>query len=54
MRQNERDKVFAVFNFSAEPQDVTLYETLYHGAYREVFSGEAVAFSGVTQIELKP
>jgi glycosidase len=54
VRQNERDKVFAVLNFSAEPQHVTLHETLYHGVYREYFSGETVEFTGATQVELKP
>jgi glycosidase len=54
VRQNEHDKVFALFNFCAEPQAVTLYETLYHGAYREYFSGEAVEFTGSTQVALKP
>jgi glycosidase len=54
VRQNERDKVFAVLNFSAEPRTVTLYETLYHGTFREYFSGEAVELTGATQITLKP
>jgi glycosidase len=54
VRQNERDKVFAVLNFSAESRTVTLYETLFHGAYREYFSGEAVEFAGAVQITLKP
>ena len=54
VRQNERDKVFAVLNFCAEPKAVTLYETLYHGVYHEYFSGEAVEFTGATQVTLKP
>ena len=54
VRRNERDKVLAVLNFCAEPQAVTLYETLYHGTYHEYFSGEAVEFTGATQITLKP
>jgi len=54
VRQNEHDKVFAVFNFSAQPQTVTLFETLYHGAYHDYFTGEAVEFTGAAQVELKP
>ena len=54
VRQNEGDKVLAVLNFSTETQNVTLYETLYHGAYRECFSGEAVQLSDATQLKLEP
>ncbi len=54
VRQNKGSKVFAVLNFSAKPQAVTLFEALYYGAYHEYFSGEAVEFSGPTQVELMP
>jgi glycosidase len=54
VRQNEADKVFAVLNFSAKPQIVTLFEALYHGVYQDYFTGEAVEFTGPTQVELKP
>jgi 1,4-alpha-glucan branching enzyme len=54
VRQNKGSKVFAVFNFSAKPQVVTLYEALYYGTYHEHFSEEAVEFSGPTQVELMP
>lgn len=54
VRRNEHDKVFAVFNFSAEPQTVTFVESLHHGAYTEYFSGEAVMLDGTTELKLKP
>jgi 1,4-alpha-glucan branching enzyme len=54
VRQNEADKVFAVLNFSAKPHIVTLFEALYHGTYRDYSTGEAVEFTGPTQVELKP
>ena len=34
-RQLTQEKVFAVFNFSSEPQEVTFKETLYYGRYTE-------------------
>src|SRR5512137_2043894 len=46
VRQNEADKVFAVLNFSPQPQVISMFEGLYYGAYHEYFSGEAVVFSG--------
>jgi hypothetical protein len=54
VRRNEANKVFAVFNFSAQPQTVTLLEALYYGAYHEYFSGEAVEFTGPSPVELMP
>lgn len=54
VRQNERDKVFAVLNFSAEPQTVTFLETLYHGRYRDYFGEVPVELSGSTQLQLEP
>jgi hypothetical protein len=37
----------------AEPQTVTLYESLFQGAYCDYFSGEAVELPGSTPIRLK-
>jgi 1,4-alpha-glucan branching enzyme len=54
VRRNEANKVFAVLNFSAQPQTMNLSETLYYGAYHEYFSGEAVEFSSPAQVELMP
>lgn len=42
VRQNEKDKVFAIFNFSERAQDVTFKETLYHGTYSNFFTKEKV------------
>jgi len=54
VRQNERDKVFAVINFSGALQTVTFEESLYHGQYREYFSNETVNLLAFTQITLEP
>ncbi|HNG93843.1 MAG TPA: alpha-glucosidase C-terminal domain-containing protein, partial [Acidobacteriota bacterium] len=54
IRQNEKEKVFAVMNFSDKPQTVTFSETLYHGKYTDYFSGETVEFPTTTQMQLKP
>ena len=54
VRQNERDKVFAVLNLSDAPQTVTFDDSLYHGAYTEYFSQEPVELLGSTQLELGP
>ena len=54
VRQNEKDKVFAVFNFSAKPQNVTFHESLYHGRYTEYMSGQSLELSADTPFELQP
>jgi glycosidase len=54
VRQNEQDKVFAVFNFSALPQQVTFIDRLCHGSYTEYFSAEKVSVDGGTRLELSP
>ena len=54
VRQNEKDKVFAVFNFSPEPQVVTFEESLFHGKYTETMSGQPAELSAATQLELQP
>ena len=54
VRENERDKIFAVFNFSAEPQAVTFAETLHHGAYTDYFTGEPAEFAGPSHMVLEP
>jgi glycosidase len=53
VRQNERDRVFAVFNFSDRPQTVTFGEALHHGDYTNFFSGEPVTFAGDTRLEIE-
>jgi glycosidase len=40
VRANEKDKVFAVFNFSGEAQQVSFSSAVYEGRYRDFASGE--------------
>lgn len=53
VRQNEKDKVFAVFNFSANSQTVSFHENLYHGKYTDYMNGQLVTLSADTRVELK-
>jgi glycosidase len=39
VRANDRNTVFAVFNFSAEQQKVAFEESLYHGRYHDFTNG---------------
>jgi 1,4-alpha-glucan branching enzyme len=52
VRQNEQDKVFAVFNFSNTPQQVSFNQHLHHGVYTDYLSGKAVEFVADSQLEL--
>jgi glycosidase len=54
VRQNDRDKVFAVFNFSDEPHVVTFGESLHHGKYLDYFSQDTVEFSQSSPLRLEP
>jgi hypothetical protein len=54
VRQNESDKVFAVFNFSAEPQTIAFKESLHHGAYTDYFNEVRVELDANSQLALKP
>ncbi len=54
VRQNEKDKIFAVFNFSTELQNVTFEESLFHGRYTEYISGQPAELSAASKIELQP
>ncbi|MGB7207795.1 MAG: alpha-amylase family glycosyl hydrolase [Pyrinomonadaceae bacterium] len=54
VRQNEKDKIFAVMNFSALPHTVTFKETLYHGKYTEFFSGKQFDLDGYAKMVLPP
>lgn len=53
VRENERDKVFAVFNLSERWQTVSFPEGLHHGAYIDALSGEAMTFDDGTELELE-
>ena len=54
VRQNERDKVFAVINFSDSAQVLTFNERLHHGKYTDYFSREEVELSSSSTLELEP
>lgn len=54
VRGNEKDKVFSVINFSDKPQTITFKETLYHGQYKEYFSGNNVALDKDFTLVLAP
>lgn len=54
VRQNDKDKVFAVINFSGEPQTVTFKDTLYRGSYTEYLSGKPAKLDPDTKLNLKP
>jgi hypothetical protein len=53
VRRNERDGVFAVFNFCDRPQVVTFDEALHHGDYSDFFSGEPMTLDGETRLEIE-
>ena len=54
VRQNDRDKVFAIFNFSDQTQTVSFTQSLYHGVYRDFFDGSTVNLDAATQVTLEP
>jgi len=54
VRQDSRDKVFVVINFSDRPQTVTFRERLYHGTYVEYFSRAAAELDDSTVLQLEP
>lgn len=54
VRQNDRDKVFVVLNFSDAPQSVTFDEHLYYGNYTDNFDQASVELSGSTELTLRP
>ncbi|MDB6165918.1 MAG: amyA [Lacunisphaera sp.] len=55
VRQNDRDKVFAVINFSKEAKTVKFGEPgLYEGTYTDYFSGEKLKLGATAQLTLAP
>jgi glycosidase len=54
VRQNDKDKVFALINFSNENQAVACGERLYHGIYMDFFSNENVELTSSSRFELNP
>jgi hypothetical protein len=47
-----RPTVFAVFNFSAQAQDVRFRDRLYHGDYVDYFSGARTQLDADTALAL--
>ena len=54
VRENDEDKVFAVINFTAEPQTVTFSDSPFAGRYTDYFSGSAVDIDAKTTVDLEP
>ena len=55
VRQNEKEKVFAVFNFSDKIQKITFGETFFEGIYTDFDTNKQVIFSPkLNSLELKP
>ncbi|MGO2127829.1 MAG: alpha-amylase family glycosyl hydrolase [Pseudoalteromonas prydzensis] len=52
VRQNDHNKVFAVFNFSDKPQRIRFKENLHHGEYEEYLSGDKEAFNANSTLQL--
>ncbi len=53
VRQNRRDKVFAVFNLSERPQVFSFHENLHYGSYVNYFAGETIEFAAETKLKLE-
>lgn len=54
VRENARDKVFALMNFSGETRKVRFTDGPYAGRYTEFFSGEKVEFTEGAELTLPP
>ncbi len=52
VRRNEREKVFAVFNFSPRKHAARFEETLYHGEYWDYMNDVPAKFSASSALEL--
>jgi len=54
VRANEKDRIFAVFNFSAATQRVTFEDSLYHGEYQDFSTGERATLGEDFELKMKP
>jgi len=54
VRQDQKDKVFAVINFSNKKQNVGFKDPLHHGEYVDYFTGQKMCFEEGTKINLGP
>lgn len=48
------ERVFAVFNLSPRPQQVTFQHARHHGGYADALNGEAMTFAGGETLALAP
>ena len=54
VRENARDKVFAVFNLSAQPVQAGFRDDLHVGSYRDFATGEKVRVDGDSRFDMAP
>ena len=54
VRQNNTHKVFAVFNFSKQPQQAHFRQSLIYGRYRRFADGTVEVINGGLTLELEP
>lgn len=54
VRQNEQDKVLAVFNFSDEAKTVEFKENLYYDTYQQFINDKEVSMVANLILDLKP
>jgi glycosidase len=54
VRQNEKDKVFAVFNFSDGAKSIEFKERLHHGVYKDFTTETQMSFDDTSTLELAP
>jgi glycosidase len=52
VRQDKDHKVFAVFNFSGQPQRIRFFKSLVQGGFRDYFGDETVEFNQSARISL--
>jgi glycosidase len=53
-RENDKDKIFAIFNLSALEQQVEILGDEYIGSYTDLFSNSTVSLSQNSSLTLKP
>lgn len=54
VRKNEKDKVFAVFNFSDQQQKVSFKESLFYGQYKDFDTNEIVDMNTEAILKMAP
>ncbi len=54
IRQNNSDKVFAIFNFSDKTQNVSFKESLYHGQYKDFDTNNTINLQANTTMTMLP